>query len=354
MEELLKWLSLALIVYFFLSSLITFLFMIFQFFRIQKNRRNRSNTIRIEKESCVPVSIVFSVLEDEEKLSLKMEHLLSLDYPSYEIVMVYDGKNEMFLDHVNKTFSLERIHHPYRRQIETKAVSAIYEGDFKNVHLTFIQKEKESFGDNLNVGINLARYPYLILLENGMNIQVDAISKLLYHMLSKENMVACGGSISITNEKGFFGWFQKRVYQRKSFLAFSKRPINRNDVKNLWMIKKECAFHLGGLSKEVDAGIPDFMCSLYDYCWDKDMDGAIQVITDSVGVVQAYSSWSDYGDSDSSILGKVLFHFLGFIILFLSTFFSVLPIVNLVIFLILYFIVEWIIFMICHSLSKLT
>ena len=353
MEELLKWASLVLIVYFFLSSVGTFLIMIIQFFRIKRNRENHSIDFQIEKESCVPVSIVFSVMEDEEQFSKKMKQLLSLNYPSYEIVMIYDGKNEMFLEHVNKTFSLESIQYPYRRQIETKAVLAIYEGNYKNVHLTFIHKEKGSLGDNLNVGINLARYPYLILLENHMSIHPDAISKMLYHMLSKENMVACGGSISlISDAKGLLGWIQKWVYQRNLILSFSKRPMNHIDIKKLWMIKKEYAINLGGLSNDPDVSISDFMCSIYDYCWEKEMDGSIQVISESTGFVSDYCTWSDYGDSDSSILGKVLFDFFGFVLIILSAVLSILPIMDLIIFLILYVSIECVIFVLCHLISK--
>ena len=81
----------------------------------------------MEKEACVPVSIVLSVMEDEQKLLKKMESLFALDYPSYEILMVYDGVNEMFLEHITKTYSLKQIQHPYRRQVETKAILGVYE-----------------------------------------------------------------------------------------------------------------------------------------------------------------------------------------------------------------------------------
>lgn len=353
MIELLKWIAFSLCIYYLFSSLGMFAVMLFQFFRLRKLKKNYVSNFVMEKEACVPVSIVLSVMEDEQKLLKKMESLFALDYPSYEILMVYDGVNEMFLEHITKTYSLKQIQHPYRRQVETKAILGVYEGNMEHIHVTLVHKEKDGIGDAFNAGINLAKYPYLILLENSVRLNSSSIRNLLYLMIHKKDVVACGGMIDLDiSTPTVLGKIQKLVYQRKQLLTFSKKPITQTDVKTVWMVKKEVALSVGGLAIESEDAIGDFMVKIYDYCWEKEMEDAILIVPNKMGFHEDYSTWGAYLDSDSSIVGKLCFHLFGLFFLFLAAFFSIFPTVELILFGCFYFFIEGFIFWFSVSFQK--
>jgi glycosyltransferase involved in cell wall biosynthesis len=311
--------------------------MFFQIWRLKKLKANTEVVPKIDDFSCVPVSIIVPLFNDDEQyLSLLLENLFNITYPSYEIVLVYDGNNDMFLSHVNKTFNLVKMQHPYRRRLETGLVEAIYEGRKEEVRLTLIHKEKKSMGDALNVGVNLAKYPFVVLLDSFIQIDKDAFSNMAYRLLRSNSIVACRGFIGLQQEKSPF--LSNVFYQRRMVMNYSKK-VDADEENSLWMIRKEMIFTLNGF--QIGETIPDFMARCYEYCWDHEMDSAILFLPILLGYIKNFPSFYHLVLSSSLFFFQLCMIGLSFFFSLMVQFYSPFSGVPLFLSLIFYVLIEW-------------
>ncbi|MCI8575461.1 MAG: hypothetical protein HFI09_03230 [Bacilli bacterium] len=336
--ELLKWIILFFSSYFLIAICYSSCKMLFQLFRIKRLKANMEVAPKMEVESCVPVSIIVPILyDDEQKLAEMFDVLLNLNYPSYEIVMVYGGTNHMFLSHINKTLGLVKMQHPYRRRIDTSLILDIYEGKKNHCGFTLIHKEKSGLGDSFNVGVNLAKYPYVVLLESGIKIDNDALSKMLYRMLCSPMVVACGGFISFLKTNSSVAvWLQNLLNHRHNIMNYSRKA--KDDGQNLlWMIKKEMIFTMQGLGD--DESVASFMARCYEYCWDHEMESSIFVLPSTFGYVNPYNSIYEYLISIPIVFLQICMVGLGIFFFLMAASFHLFSIFQLLLVL-FYFIME--------------
>lgn len=324
MVEFLKWMILFVFIYYVISSFLSILLMILQFFRIRSLRSHGFRQFDFESDSCIPVSLVVSISDDENMLLKMLDNLQKIDYPEFEILMVYDGKNESFLEHICNTLGLVKMNHPYRRRIPSKPVLGIYEGNVAHIHYTLIQKEVGGLGDSYNAAFNLAKFPYVFLLDEHISIRSDAFKKMMYMILSHNQMVACGGltAFQIPSKKLLF-LFQKLEYQRRKILGYRKKPRKYTSLNSLWMIRKEIIFEIGGFQEELHEDVLQFMVSMDEYCWEKEIDSAVQLIPEDVSDVYPSLTWGEYFDQDFTFLHKILWEFLMIVLIVLALFLQV-------------------------------
>lgn len=91
-----------------------------------------------------------------------LDRLLSLRYPVYEVILVKDGVSEE-IPAVTGAFFMKRVDLRYRRVLTTGELLTLYRSDDAKITLT--EKEPGQWGDAVNCGLNLARYPLVCLLE---------------------------------------------------------------------------------------------------------------------------------------------------------------------------------------------
>ena len=91
-----------------------------------------------------------------------VDRLLSLRYPVYEVILVKEGVSEE-TPAVAGAFFMKRVDLRYRRVLETGEILTLYRSD--DAKLTLAEKEPGQWGDAVNCGLNLARYPLVCLLE---------------------------------------------------------------------------------------------------------------------------------------------------------------------------------------------
>jgi cellulose synthase/poly-beta-1,6-N-acetylglucosamine synthase-like glycosyltransferase len=146
-----------------------------------------------------PISIIVPAFNEEAGIIPSVRSLLSINYPSYEIIVVNDGSKDQTLDKMINQYDMVEIHKVIRKQIETKPIKKIYQSRLLP-YLFLIDKDNGGKADALNVGLNFSHFPYICSLDGDSVLESDAFLKVMKPIIdSNEQVIASGGSIRIAN-----------------------------------------------------------------------------------------------------------------------------------------------------------
>jgi len=103
------------------------------------------------------------------------------------------------MDRLVETFKLRRVDLPFRPELESQQVRAIYQSALP-INLTVVDKENGGKGDALNAGINIARYPYVLVTDADMIFEEDSLLRSMRHFVEdRDRTVAVGGNVRPLN-----------------------------------------------------------------------------------------------------------------------------------------------------------
>jgi cellulose synthase/poly-beta-1,6-N-acetylglucosamine synthase-like glycosyltransferase len=145
------------------------------------------------------VSIVIPAYNEAAGIVASVRSMSIVGYPRFEIVVVNDGSQDTTLEVLIDAFGLERVRIPYRPDIATAPVRAIYRahGPFD---LTVIDKENGGRADALNAGINAARYPYALCTDADVILDADCLIGAMRRVVEdRQRTIAVGGNIRPLN-----------------------------------------------------------------------------------------------------------------------------------------------------------
>ncbi len=146
-----------------------------------------------------PVSIIVPAFNEEAGILQSVRSLLSVYYPSFEIIVVNDGSTDQTVSKIISHYNMKKVDAVVRKQVEMKPIKGIYQsGIFP--HLFLIDKENGGKADALNAGLNFSHYPYFCSLDGDSVLEQDAFLKVMKPIIdSNEEVVASGGSVRIAN-----------------------------------------------------------------------------------------------------------------------------------------------------------
>lgn len=292
------------VVYLILYS--TFLFvavLVGAFWLYEKNRKKRFHTISDTKYH-IPVSIIVPAYNEEVTVADTVRSLLTLDYVSYEIIVVDDGSKDSTSKTLVEAFGMQKIRRPIRKQVPCKDVEAVYECFDQKVPLVLIRKKNGGKADALNMGINACRYPYFICMDADSVLQADSLIRITAPVLEDENVVAVGGVVRPCNDVELEGGWVKRyqlpknpiacmqvVEYDRSFLAtrilFDQFNGSLIISGAFGLFKKEAVIAVGGYDSKTMGEDMELVVDLHRYCAVNKKPYAIKYATDAVCWTQA-------------------------------------------------------------------
>jgi cellulose synthase/poly-beta-1,6-N-acetylglucosamine synthase-like glycosyltransferase len=146
-----------------------------------------------------PVSIVLPAFNEEIGVVESVRSIAMISYPRFEIVVVNDGSKDGTLDKLIETFNMTPVPLPFRASIPTAPVGQIYHTT-RPVSITVVDKVNGGRADALNAGINVARYPYVMLTDADVLIDGKALVNAMRHVVEdRDRTVAVGGNIRPLN-----------------------------------------------------------------------------------------------------------------------------------------------------------
>lgn len=169
-----------------------------------ENIKKKELRNEIHHEYYVPISIIVPAYNEEVTITKTINSLLSLNYRTYEIIIVNDGSTDKTLDTVIKNLNLQLVNRPIRKQLNCQEEIAVYENSTENkISITLIDKVNGGKADAINMGINAAKYPYFVCMDADSILESDSLTKIAVPVLENQDVVAVGSMIRISNDSVF-------------------------------------------------------------------------------------------------------------------------------------------------------
>jgi cellulose synthase/poly-beta-1,6-N-acetylglucosamine synthase-like glycosyltransferase len=146
-----------------------------------------------------PVSIIVPAYNEEAGITQSVRSLLSINYPTYEVIVVNDGSTDETLEKMKDHYDMKEIKKVVRKQVDSKPLKRIYQSTVLP-NLFLVDKDNGGKADALNAGLNFSHYPYFCSLDGDSVLEQDAFLKVMKPIIdSDEEIIASGGSVRIAN-----------------------------------------------------------------------------------------------------------------------------------------------------------
>jgi cellulose synthase/poly-beta-1,6-N-acetylglucosamine synthase-like glycosyltransferase len=277
---------------------------------LYQKRQNERMKSEIFQDLYIPVSIIIPAYNEETTIVDTVRSLLIQDYSVFEIVVVNDGSKDKTAECMIDFFKMRKVERPVRRVIKCKAEEAIYEATIQGVAITLVCKENGGKADSLNMGINISRYPYFICMDADSMLQKNSLQEIVKPVVEKENVVACGGHVAVSNgiiledgEVRDFSMPKKLIVAMQvleyecSFLAsrIFLNQFNGNLIISgaFGLFKKETVFLVGGYDTSTMGEDMELVVKLHAFCKANHLDYSIEYAPDAICWSQVPSSLRD-------------------------------------------------------------
>lgn len=149
--------------------------------------------------SAVPrVSILVPAYNEAVSIVESVRSLLTLQYPYYEVVLVNDGSTDDTMQRLIAAYDLYLVPPAVMRRLRTEHVKAYYRSRTWS-KLLVVDKQNGGKADSLNVGLDAARFPYVLACDADTLIEPDALLRLARPFLFDQKIAAVGGTIRVVN-----------------------------------------------------------------------------------------------------------------------------------------------------------
>lgn len=188
--------------YFFLVNT-AYLFLIigasFALIKLTKSRPVGSNLIGLNSSLAPSISILAPAYNEQETVVESVKSFLSLNYPSFEVVVINDGSKDETMKRLIEAYSLLPTELIYDRELSSTPVRQIYQSAV-HPNLYVVDKENGGKADALNVGIGVCQYDIFCAVDSDSLLEADSLTKVALPFLEDpEKVVASGGTVRIAN-----------------------------------------------------------------------------------------------------------------------------------------------------------
>ncbi len=193
----------TLFVYFLLSNIFYLALLITASFASLRHRR-RLTSMRLEtleqSPFTPPISILVPAHNEEATIVDSLHGLLSLEYPSLEIVVVNDGSSDGTLAALTSAFKLRPANLLYVPQVRTAPVHAVYASDADRRLIVLDKETGGTKADATNAALNTATSPYVCVIDADSILEKDALTRMMAEVFSDPIRVAgVGGIVRVLN-----------------------------------------------------------------------------------------------------------------------------------------------------------
>ena len=150
------------------------------------------------------LSLIAPAYNEAFTIKENVRSLLSLNYNNYQVIVVNDGSKDDSMEILISAYDLIPAElEDFHEKIETKKIRGVYvskNAAFKK--LVVVDKENGGKADALNVGLNIAKNPYVVCIDVDCILDKDSLLKLAKPFLEAhgKRVIATGGVVRIANQ----------------------------------------------------------------------------------------------------------------------------------------------------------
>ena len=277
---------------------------------VYEKRKKKELKNIIKSENNVRVSILIPAYNEEVTIVQTIESLLNLEYKDYEIIVIDDGSNDRTSEEVIRYCEMSKVERFIHNKIDTKPIKDIYEGSHNGIPIMLVKKENGGKADSLNVGINVANYPWFICIDADSILQADSLQKIVEPIIEDSRVVASGGAIMLNNGvKLKDGKIQKYSMPRnllasmqvieynRTFLAsrimFDKINANLIISGAFGLFKKDIVIAAGGYEPSTRGEDMELVIKLHTFCRANKINYKMRYVSDAICWTQAPENLGD-------------------------------------------------------------
>jgi len=166
--------------------------------RFQECEIGNINTL-LKSNSLPPVTMLVPAYNEEDNITETIDSLLKSKYSNTHIIVINAGSTDGTLQKLIETYHLEKVTPIIQSKVKTSDTCRGYyiSPVFRN--FTLIDKANRDKSDALNMGLNACQTPLFITVDADTLVEPDAISAIVFHLLSYSNAVAVGGAVYVLN-----------------------------------------------------------------------------------------------------------------------------------------------------------
>ncbi len=167
--------------------------------RYSRTRPITTNLVMNNSALAPSISILAPAFNEQETVVDSVSSFLSLNYPSFEVIVINDGSRDETLVRLIKAYSLEPTSHVRDDSLSSTPVRQIYRSSL-HPNLLVVDKENGGKADALNVGIGVCRHDIFCAVDSDSLLEGDSLIKVaLPFMEEPAKVIASGGTVRIAN-----------------------------------------------------------------------------------------------------------------------------------------------------------
>lgn len=277
---------------------------------LYREQRLRNMKNELSEQYHIPVSIVVPAYNEEVTVVATVRSLLSLDYNTYEIIVVDDGSKDNTSGELISALNMQKIRMPIRRQVFSQKAEAVYITTKEKVPVTLVRKKNGGKADALNMGINVSKFPYFLCIDADSVLQYNSLKNIVQPALEDERIVAVGGTVRACNSVEFENSRVKN-YRLPSNLLAAMQVLEYDrsflasrilfDVFNGSMIisgafglfRKDVVIAAGGYDVTTMGEDMELVVRLHEYCISNNIPYVIKYAPDAICWTQVPESLKD-------------------------------------------------------------
>lgn len=152
----------------------------------------------INDDQSLPVTIVVPAFNERTRIFNTIESILNNDYKSVTLIIVNDGSTDDTVELLKQKYDLYEVPKTIRQVLKTSKLRHAYQSrSYPNMIL--LDKEHDSTGDCLNLGINACRTPLFATIDADTVLEPDGLSQIMLTFLTSESCIAIGGAVYVIN-----------------------------------------------------------------------------------------------------------------------------------------------------------
>lgn len=146
-----------------------------------------------------PVTIIIPAHNEEKAILDTVYSILNGSYKHAYILIVNAESTDKTLELLIDTFNLQKIDTTLPKKIKTVGSMKGYYISGSHPKITVLDKSYRDKSDNLNMALNICRTPLFMTIDADTIIESDAISRIIYYLLTHSHTVTAGGAVYVLN-----------------------------------------------------------------------------------------------------------------------------------------------------------
>ena len=173
--------------------------------RLLRDHRSGSRPLALAKitsDDAVPgVTMILPAYNEEAVITHTAVSALAQEYPKLEVIIVNDGSKDNTLQVLIDRFDMEPFDDdPQQGVIPTCDLFTIYRSRSEHRIVVVDKAGSGAKADNVNVGINLASHPWVVVMDGDEFLEPDSIGRCMAEVLVEPGEIAAiGGTLLPSN-----------------------------------------------------------------------------------------------------------------------------------------------------------